>query len=106
MYGLPVEERCSDWDALPLLLGGTLVFMFGTIAAVGIQIVSQSMKTQRDILTVAASVGLSAVDFAPVTVFEMFPAGVRILATDGIVLGTVTAVMLNLMLAGRTRGQG
>jgi xanthine permease len=89
-----------------LLLGGTLVFMFGTIAAVGIQIVSQSMKTQRDILTVAASVGLSAVNFAPVTVFEMFPAGVRILATDGIVLGTVTAVMLNLMLAGRTRGQG
>jgi xanthine/uracil permease len=68
---------------IPLLLGRTLVFMFGMIAVVGIQIVSQSMKTLRSILIVAASVGLSAVNFAPVTAFEMVSAGVRILATDG-----------------------
>jgi uric acid transporter len=84
----------------PFLLGGTLVFMFGMIAVIGIQIISQSMKTQRDILIVAASIGLSAVvNFAPASVFEIFPAGVRILAADGIVVGAVTAVVLNLMLA-------
>jgi xanthine/uracil permease len=87
----------------PFLLGGILVSMFGMIAVIGVRIVAQSIKAQRDVLIVAASVGLSGVvSFAPVSAFEMFPAGMRILTGDGIVVGTVTAVILNLMLAGRT----
>jgi xanthine/uracil permease len=86
------------------LLGGTLVFMFGMIAVIGVQIVAQSIKRQRDLLMAAASVGLSAVvSFAPPTVFEMFPANLRILAADGIVVGTVTAVILNLLLSFREK---
>ena len=87
----------------PFLLGGILVSMFGMIAVIGVRIVAQSIKAQRDVLIVAASVGLSGVvSFAPVSAFEMFPAGMRILTGDGIVVGTVTAVILNLILAGRT----
>jgi xanthine/uracil permease len=87
----------------PFLLGGTLVFMFGMIAVVGIQIIAGSMKAQRDILIVAASIGLSAVaNFAPSQVFEMFPTAVRMLAADGIVVGTLTAVLLNLLLSRRS----
>lgn len=90
----------------PFVLGGTLVFMFGMIAVVGIQIISQSGRQQRNVLIVAASVGLSTVaSFAPPSAFEMVPAGVRMLVSDGIVVGTFTAVILNLVLVGRPRGE-
>jgi uric acid transporter len=83
----------------PFVLGGTLVFMFGMIAVVGIKIISEAMESQRDLLLLAASFGLCAVvNFAPPTVFELFPPALRILAGDGIVVGTPTAVLLNLAL--------
>lgn len=83
----------------PFVLGGTLVFMFGTIAVVGIRIISAAMTSQRDFLILAASFGLSAlVNFAPPAVFEMFPPALRILAGDGIVVGTLVAALLNLAL--------
>ncbi len=83
----------------PFVLGGTLIFMFGMIGAVGIGILADSLKSQRDLLLFAASVGLStAVNFAPPAFFEVVPQGVRILAADGIVVGTVVAVVLNLVL--------
>lgn len=83
----------------PFVLGGTLVFMFGMIAVVGVKIIADSLESSRDLLVLAASFGLSAVvNFAPPAVFEMFPAAVRILAADGIVVGTVAAFVLNLVL--------
>ena len=83
----------------PFMLGGTLVFMFGMIVVVGIRIVSKALEEQRDTLILAASVGLSTVvNLAPAQVFEVFPAVIRILAADGIVVGTLVAVLLNLML--------
>lgn len=86
----------------PFVLGGTLIFMFAMIAAVGVGILADSMRTQRDLLLLAASLGLSiAVNFAPPTVFEMVPQSIRILGSDGIVVGTVMAVLLNLALPHR-----
>jgi uric acid transporter len=83
----------------PFVLGGTLIFMFGMIAAVGAGILTGSMKSQRDVLLLAASIGLSmAVDFAPPAIFEQLNPSLRILASDGIVVGTVMAVLLNLIL--------
>lgn len=83
----------------PFMLGGTLVFMFGMIVVVGIKIVSQSLEQQRDTLILAASVGLSSVvNLAPAQVFEVFPAAIRILAADGIVIGILVAIILNLVL--------
>jgi uric acid transporter len=83
----------------PFMLGGTLVFMFGMIAVVGIKIVSQALGEQRDVLILAASVGLSTVvNLAPAQVFEVFPVALRILAADGIVVGILVAVLLNLTL--------
>jgi NCS2 family nucleobase:cation symporter-2 len=83
----------------PFVLGGTLVFMFGMIAAVGIRIISEAMRSQRDLLVLAPAIGLCAVvNFAPPAVFEIFPPALRILAGDGIVVGTLAAVLLNLAL--------
>jgi uric acid transporter len=90
----------------PFLLGGTLVFMFGMIAVVGVRILAQAMGGQREALLVVISVGLSTiVNFAPAQVFEMFPAAIKILAADGIVVGTLAAVILNLALPGRKTKQ-
>jgi xanthine/uracil permease len=83
----------------PFFLGGTLIFMFGMIAAVGVGILADSLRSHRDLLLVAASVGLSAaVNFAPPTLLQSVPDSLRILAGDGIVVGTVTAILLNLLL--------
>jgi NCS2 family nucleobase:cation symporter-2 len=88
----------------PFLLGGTLLFMFGTIAAVGIRILAQAMGGHREFVLVAASVGLGMiVNFAPPPVFDVFPAAVKILAGDGIVVGTLAAVVLNLALPAEKR---
>lgn len=83
----------------PFVLGGTLIFMFGMIAAVGIGILADSLKSHRDLLLLAATVGLStAVNFAPPSLFKAVPELLRILTADGIVVGTVTAVLLNIVL--------
>ena len=43
----------------PFVLGGTLIFMFGMIGAVGDGILADSLRSQRDLLLFAASLGLS-----------------------------------------------
>jgi uracil-xanthine permease len=81
------------------VLGGTLIFMFGMIVAVGVSILGESLRSQRDLLIVAASVALStAINFAPPAVFDVFSPSVRLLAADGIIIGTLTGVLLNLVV--------
>ena len=81
------------------VFGGTLVFMFGMIVVVGVRILADSSRTPRDGLILAAAIGLSAtVNYAPPQVFEILPQALRILASDGIVVGTIVAVVLNAIL--------
>ena len=81
------------------VLGGTLLFMFGMILVVGIKMLSTASLTHRDVLLIAIATGLTMItNFAPVAVFETLPASIRIIATDGMVVGTLTAVLLNMIL--------
>jgi uracil-xanthine permease len=81
------------------VLGGTMIFMFGMIAAVGIVILADSVRSQRELLLLAVSFGLAtAINFGPSSLFASLPSALRILAGDGIVVGTFTAVLLNLLL--------
>jgi xanthine permease len=83
----------------PFVLGGTLIFMFGMIAAVGVGILTDSLRSHRDLLLLAASFGLStAINFAPPSLLASVPPALHILAGDGIVVGTVTAILLNCLL--------
>ena len=73
--------------------------MFAMIAGLGVGMLADSMKSQRDLLLLAVSLGLAmAIDFAPPALFEAVAPSVRVLAADGIVVGTVMAVVLNLVL--------
>ena len=80
-------------------LGGVLIFMFGTIAAIGVRILAPLMDSERNLVVTAVSLGLSAaVSFVRPEALDLLPASLRILAGDGIVVGTVSAVLLNAVL--------
>jgi NCS2 family nucleobase:cation symporter-2 len=81
------------------LLGGTLVVMFGMVASIGVGILRTSLKTRRDALLFAVSVGVGlAVTVAPAGSFAVIPTGLRIIVSDGIVMGALLAIILNLVL--------
>jgi uric acid transporter len=86
------------------VLGGVLLFMFGMVASVGIDIIGNNMKTRRDAMIVAASLALGlGIQAAPSGAFDAIPQALRILATDGIVMGIMLAMLLNLVLPASER---
>lgn len=85
--------------APPFVIGGTLIFTFGMILTVGVDILTRCMRTHRDGIIVAASVGLSAIaTFAPPQLMSAVPVSIRAFVGDGIVIGILAAFILNLAL--------
>jgi len=81
------------------VLGGVLLFMFGMVASVGVDIIGSNMRTRRDALIVAASLAVGlGIQAAPPNAFDAIPQEFRILVTDGIVMGIILAMVLNLIL--------
>ena len=80
------------------VLGGVLLFMFGMVASVGVDIIGRNMTSRRDavILAAALAVGLG-IQAAPPGAFDAVPQALRILVTDGIVMGILLAMGLNLL---------
>ena len=80
------------------VLGGVLLFMFGMVASVGVDIIGRNMTSRRDALILAASLGVGlGIQAAPPGAFEAIPQALRILVTDGIVMGILLAMVLNLV---------
>jgi xanthine/uracil permease len=75
------------------------------IVAVGEKLLAEALESQNDVLMLTASLGLSAaVSFAPAGVFEARRPFFQILAGDGIVVGTLSAIGLDLVIReGRSR---
>ena len=83
------------------VLGGVLLFMFGMVASVGIDIIGNNMKSRRDALIVAAALAVGlGIQAAPPNAFDVVPQALRILVTDGIVMGIMLAMLLNIILPG------
>src|SRR5258706_3790971 len=80
------------------VLGGVLLFMFGMVASVGIDIIGRNLASRRDAVIVAASLALGlGIQAAPPGAFDVIPQALRILVTDGIVMGILLAMFLNLV---------
>src|SRR3990172_749398 len=80
------------------VLGGVLLFMFGMVASVGVDIIGRNMPSRRDALILAASLGVGlGIQAAPPGAFDAIPQALRILVTDGIVMGILLAMVLNLV---------
>ncbi|MFK4071643.1 nucleobase:cation symporter-2 family protein [Streptomyces sp. NPDC029674] len=80
------------------VLGGATIVLFSTIAVVGVQILGQADLTdQRNTILVAASVGVGFLPTAFPQFAEQMPGRqLHALFESGIILGTLTAVLLNL----------
>ncbi|WP_369900316.1 xanthine permease PbuX [Bacillus manliponensis] len=80
------------------VLGGAMLAMFGMVMAYGIKMLSAvNFAKQENLLIVACSVGIGLGVTVVPTLFSQLPESIRILTDNGIVLGSASAVMLNII---------
>ncbi|OKO92342.1 solute carrier family 23 protein [Geobacillus proteiniphilus] len=78
------------------VLGGAMIAMFGTVVAYGVKMLSQvDLTSQENLLIIACSVGVGLGVTVVPNLFAELPAGLRILTDSGIVVGSMTAIILN-----------
>ncbi len=81
----------------PCVLGGAGFVMFGMVAATGIRILSTvDFAGQRNnALIVAISIGFGLIPIVSPNFFHVFPDALKPIFGDGIILTSITAVLLN-----------
>jgi xanthine permease len=80
------------------VLGGAMLAMFGMVIAYGIKMLSQvEFASQENLFIIACSVGMGLGVTAVPNLFAELPASVRILTDSGIVAGSITAIVLNIL---------
>ena len=80
------------------VLGGVGIVMFGTVAAAGIKTLSKVKINERNLLIIATSIGLGlGVTFRPEFIAQL-PEGLKMIFASGISTGTITALILNVVL--------
>nr|WGD74062.1 xanthine permease [Bacillus subtilis] len=80
------------------VLGGAMVAMFGMVIAYGIKMLSRiDFAKQENLLIVACSVGLGLGVTVVPDIFKQLPSALTLLTTNGIVTGSFTAVVLNIV---------
>ncbi|WP_284140172.1 nucleobase:cation symporter-2 family protein [Virgibacillus sp. LDC-1] len=80
------------------VLGGAMVAMFGMVVSQGIKMLSGTIsQSQENSMIVACSVGIGlGVSVVP-DLFSHLPESVQILTSNGIVAGSLTAIVLNIL---------
>lgn len=80
------------------VLGGASLAMFGMVVAYGVKMLSQvDFNKQGNLLILACSVGMGLGVTVVPDIFAKLPETVRILAQSGIVAGSLTAIVLNIL---------
>lgn len=90
--------------ALPkAVLGGAGIALFGTVAASGVRMLAEvDFRRSENLYIVACALGLGLGVATVPGAFAGLPEGpLRLLCSDGIVIGSLTAVLLNLLLGRR-----
>jgi len=83
----------------PPVLGGAALVMFGMVAANGVHILGQSdLSGKRSLYVVAVSLGVGLLPGLNPRFFDAFPPAAASFLHNGVVLGVVTAIVLNLAL--------
>jgi len=81
------------------VLGGAMIAMFGMVVASGINILSQvDLRQNENLLIAACSIAVGLGSAAVPGMFEQLPTTIKMLLQNGIVTGSLTAVVLNLVL--------
>lgn len=80
------------------VLGGAMVAMFGMVIAYGIKMLSNvEFASQENLLIIACSVGMGLGVTAVPDLFAKLPENIQILTDNGIVAGSLTAIVLNIV---------
>jgi OHCU decarboxylase len=89
------------------VLGGAAIAMFATVAVVGIQTLGRvDFHDHRNIVIVSTSLGLAVYVTAIPDVAKAVPEWAQIIFGSGITLGSITAILLNLVFHHIGRGRG
>jgi OHCU decarboxylase len=89
------------------VLGGAALAMFATVAVVGFQTLSRvDFHDHRNVVIVATSVGLAMYVTAQPDVSKAVPEWAQIIFGSGITLGSITAILLNLVFFHIGKGHG
>ncbi|OLS38549.1 nucleobase:cation symporter-2 family protein [Bacillus sp. MRMR6] len=80
------------------VLGGAMVAMFGMVIAYGIKMLSKvNFASQENLLIIACSVGIGLGVTAVPELFAQLPESIKLLTNNGIVAGSFTAILLNIV---------
>ena len=83
------------------VLGGAGIAMFGMIIASGIRALSKvNFDGNYNLMLVAVSIGMSMVTLTEPNFYHNFPSWTSVILHSGITLGSLTAVVLNLIFNG------
>lgn len=84
------------------VLGGAMIALFGLVLSSGIRMLSEQVDLNRheNLLIIACSVGMGLGVTVVPEVFAGLPSGLRILVDNGIVAGSFTAIVMNLLFHG------
>lgn len=80
------------------VLGGAMVAMFGMVISQGIKMLSRVITdSPENSMIIACSIGMGLGVTVVPELFSQLPASVQILTSNGIVAGSVTAIILNIV---------
>ncbi len=80
------------------VLGGAMLAMFGMVISAGIKMLSKvDFSSQEYLLIMACSIGMGLGITTVPTLFASLPEGIQIITNNGIVIGSLTAIIMNLI---------
>lgn len=80
------------------VLGGAMLIMFGMVMAYGIKMLTRvDLTSQENLFIIACSIGMGLGVTAAPSIFEQLPESIQILTDNGIVAGSITAIVMNLI---------
>lgn len=84
------------------VLGGAMIALFGLVLSSGIRMLSEQVDLNRheNLLIIACSVAMGLGVTVVPEIFAQLPASIRILVDNGIVAGSFTAIVMNLLFNG------
>lgn len=79
------------------VLGGAMIVLFGMVISSGIKMLSNvDFSNQSNLLIIACSLSLGLGVTVVPDLFAQLPAGLKIIVSDGIITGSIAAILLNI----------
>lgn len=89
------------------VLGGAMIVMFGSVAVSGISILSEvDLQKGNNLIIVACSIAVGLGSATLPEMFDLLPDFAKMLLQNGIVSGSITAILLNILLSKREPNNG